>query len=53
MSTWMRLDTAPANPHTAGGGKGGERELEEDIIRELCRRHDTWIAADETSRHKI
>ncbi|SPO28697.1 related to CAB2 - probable phosphopantothenoylcysteine synthetase [Ustilago trichophora] len=47
-ATWMRLaaDGSSSIPGTAegGGGKGGERELEEDIIRELCSRHEQWIA---------
>lgn len=47
-ATWMRLaaDGSSSTRGTAegGGGKGGERELEEDIIRELCSRHEQWIA---------
>ena len=39
-ATWMRLSDSV----TEGGGKGGEKELEEDIIRELCTRHQQWIA---------
>lgn len=48
-STWMRLNDA-ASAHSGstaipgGGGKGGERELEEDIILALCKRHTDWIA---------
>ncbi|EST06871.1 DNA/pantothenate metabolism flavoprotein, C-terminal [Kalmanozyma brasiliensis GHG001] len=46
-ATWMRLvdsDSSQESNSIEGGGKGGEKELEEDIIRELCRRHDQWIA---------
>ncbi|SAM84412.1 related to CAB2-probable phosphopantothenoylcysteine synthetase [Ustilago bromivora] len=39
-ATWTRLSDSV----TEGGGKGGEKELEEDIIRELCTRHQQWIA---------
>lgn len=42
-ATWMRL--SDSGPGRQGGGKGGEKELEEDIIAELCTRHEHWIAA--------
>ncbi len=43
-ATWMRLSDSTDADGNEGGGKGGEKELEEDIIRELCSRHDQWIA---------
>ncbi|SJX63945.1 related to CAB2-probable phosphopantothenoylcysteine synthetase [Sporisorium reilianum f. sp. reilianum] len=45
-ATWMRLADAEgaAGAGPEGGGKGGEKELEEDIVRELCRRHEQWIS---------
>lgn len=46
-ATWMRLKDSTANNESSieGGGKGGEKELEEDIIAELCKRHKAWINA--------
>lgn len=43
-ATWMRLEDASAVADTEGGGKGGEKELEEDIVHELCSRHQQWIS---------
>lgn len=54
-STWMRLgDAAHSTSTPGGGGKGGERELEEDIILALCKRHSNWIAsAPADNKHKM
>ncbi|EPQ27431.1 uncharacterized protein PFL1_04969 [Pseudozyma flocculosa PF-1] len=46
-ATATATSTSTAVPN--GGGKGGERELEEDIVRELCRRHDAWIEKEGNS----
>ncbi|PWN98836.1 DFP-domain-containing protein [Tilletiopsis washingtonensis] len=41
---WLRLsELYPNGTHTGGKGKGGEVEIEEDIVRELSTRHQRWI----------
>ncbi|SNX85296.1 related to CAB2 - probable phosphopantothenoylcysteine synthetase [Melanopsichium pennsylvanicum] len=52
-ATWMRLAESTYNTGTEGGGKGGEKELEEDIIRELCRRHEQWIAKSTSNASRM
>lgn len=55
-ATWMRLADSPSagsETSSEGGGKGGEKELEEDIIRELCRRHEQWISKSTPSTSRI
>ena len=37
--TWLRIDA-----HTVDA-RGHPKEIEEDIITELVKRHETWIAA--------
>jgi len=41
---WLRLsELYPNGTQTGGKGKGGEVEIEEDIVRELSTRHQRWI----------
>lgn len=44
QETWVRLP--PGHEATAENnlGKGGEREIEEDIVRNLRLRHERWIS---------
>jgi phosphopantothenate-cysteine ligase len=42
--TWLRI--SPASPLMGGGGgnsSGAIKEIEEDIVEELVRRHRVWI----------
>lgn len=56
--TWMKLAKMKGVPPLPVGeglpepprGKGGEREIEEDIVRELCKRHESWIKSGEEKK---
>ncbi|KAL9936373.1 hypothetical protein V8E36_004441 [Tilletia maclaganii] len=48
---WIRLADKPA-PSAPNASHSGEREIEEDIVRELCSMHSQWIAQG-TSNSKI
>ncbi|KAE8222479.1 hypothetical protein CF319_g4337 [Tilletia indica] len=39
---WLRLPETPT-PSTSAASHSGEREIEEDIVRELCSMHSAWI----------
>ncbi|KAI6168418.1 DNA/pantothenate metabolism flavoprotein [Pisolithus thermaeus] len=38
--SWIEIDSSPSAPH---------KEIEEDIVRELVRRHDGWISRHEST----
>ncbi|KAI6116229.1 phosphopantothenate-cysteine ligase [Pisolithus sp. B1] len=38
--SWIEIDSSPSVPH---------KEIEEDIVRELVRRHDEWISRHEST----
>lgn len=42
---WIRIEQPKAGDSNIGSGlgKGGEREIEEDIVRALAEKHERWI----------
>ncbi|CAD6887285.1 unnamed protein product [Tilletia controversa] len=39
---WLRVPETPT-PSSSAASHSGEREIEEDIVRELCSKHAAWI----------
>ncbi|KAK0526673.1 Phosphopantothenate--cysteine ligase cab2 [Tilletia horrida] len=48
VERWLRLADIPPSSVSAAS-HSGDREIEEDIVRELCSMHTTWIAQGASS----